>query len=153
MQHRHPWEELFLGHQAEPYLNPAHLGLPELEVGWGGGAGRKEKAWLGPEFETLGEQRALGQGCCLVLPPTLCLTWLWASRWGGPIWKAPRFWLTLSIWEGGRRWHRESCQRNASRGMGVEIGQGQGQWPRNSATEEALMVSLFGAPYPLAPWG
>ncbi len=44
MQHRHPREELFLGHQAEPYLNPAHLGLPELEMGWGGGAGRKEKA-------------------------------------------------------------------------------------------------------------
>lgn len=38
-------------------------------------------------------------------------------------------------------------------GWGVEMGQGQGQWPRNRATEEALMVSLFGAPYPLAPWG
>lgn len=83
MQHKHPWEEFFLGHQAEPSLVLPTWACQRGRWGWGGGAGRNRKAGSGPEHETLGVQRAFGQGCCLVVSPTLCLTWLWASRWGG----------------------------------------------------------------------
>lgn len=144
MQHKHPWEEFFLGHQAEPSLVLPTQACQRWRWGWEGGAGRNRKAGSGPECKTLGVERAFGQGCCLVVSPTLCLTWLWASRWGGPTWKAPRFWPTLSIREEGGGDPEDTTRGMLKGGMGM----GQGRGPKLRATEESSMIPSLGHPVP-----